>query len=110
MPDDFHVHDVQFRTLTISGAPSPPPLLRGWKDTVHTGEWKGAGRRDGRGVEPGYVGEPLGQRRRRLEAGSRTESEEVEGVAPAGEAPVPGVEAEQGRVAAQDEPFAGQAS
>jgi hypothetical protein len=52
----------------------------------------------------GYVGEPLGQRRGRLEAARRAELEDVEGVVPAGEAPVPRGEAESGRVAAQYEP------
>ncbi|MBP5929089.1 multicopper oxidase family protein [Streptomyces scabiei] len=35
VPHNFHVHDVQFRILTIGGEP-PPRSLRGWKDTVHT--------------------------------------------------------------------------
>ncbi|MFD7024451.1 multicopper oxidase family protein [Promicromonospora sukumoe] len=30
---NFHVHDVQFQVLTVDGA-TPPPHLRGWKDTV----------------------------------------------------------------------------
>jgi blue copper oxidase len=34
-PHNFHVHDAQFRVLSVGGAP-PPPELCGWKDTVHT--------------------------------------------------------------------------
>ncbi|PZF90310.1 multicopper oxidase family protein [Micromonospora deserti] len=34
-PHNFHVHEAQFRVLSVGGAP-PPPELRGWKDTVHT--------------------------------------------------------------------------
>ncbi|WP_433697112.1 multicopper oxidase family protein [Nocardiopsis sp. CA-288880] len=30
---NFHVHDVQFQVLTVDGE-TPPPHLRGWKDTV----------------------------------------------------------------------------
>ncbi|WP_428954276.1 multicopper oxidase family protein [Streptomyces sp. cg35] len=33
MPHNFHVHDVQFRVLEINGG-TPPPELRGRKDTV----------------------------------------------------------------------------
>ncbi|MFI9511130.1 multicopper oxidase family protein [Nocardia sp. NPDC052566] len=33
MPHNFHVHDVQFRVLTVDGA-APPPELTGPKDTV----------------------------------------------------------------------------
>jgi bilirubin oxidase len=33
-PHSFHVHDVQFRVLSIDGAP-PPASLAGWKDTVY---------------------------------------------------------------------------
>ncbi|WP_239125661.1 multicopper oxidase family protein [Catellatospora bangladeshensis] len=33
-PHNFHVHDVQFQVLTVSGA-APPPRLSGWKDTVY---------------------------------------------------------------------------
>ncbi|MEV0295349.1 multicopper oxidase domain-containing protein [Nocardia sp. NPDC050710] len=33
MPHNFHVHDVQFRVLTVNDAP-PPPELSGPKDTV----------------------------------------------------------------------------
>ena len=29
----FHLHDVQFRVLSVGGA-EPPPELSGWKDTV----------------------------------------------------------------------------
>ncbi|MBF6134331.1 multicopper oxidase domain-containing protein [Nocardia otitidiscaviarum] len=34
MPHNFHVHDVQFRVLTVDGSP-PPAALRGPKDTVY---------------------------------------------------------------------------
>ncbi len=34
MPHSFHVHDVQFRVLTVDGDP-PPPELAGPKDTVY---------------------------------------------------------------------------
>lgn len=34
MPHTFHVHDVQFRVLTVDGDP-PPPELAGPKDTVY---------------------------------------------------------------------------
>src|SRR5690606_21302858 len=34
MPHSFHVHDVQFRVLTIDGK-APPPELAGPKDTVY---------------------------------------------------------------------------
>ncbi|MFD6134663.1 multicopper oxidase family protein [Isoptericola sp. NPDC060257] len=34
MPHSFHVHDVQFRVLTIDGE-APPPRLAGPKDTVY---------------------------------------------------------------------------
>ncbi|MFI2365084.1 multicopper oxidase family protein [Promicromonospora sp. NPDC019610] len=34
MPHSFHVHDVQFRILTVDGDP-PPPELAGPKDTVY---------------------------------------------------------------------------
>lgn len=33
MPHNFHVHDVQFRVLSVDGA-APPPELTGAKDTV----------------------------------------------------------------------------
>jgi FtsP/CotA-like multicopper oxidase with cupredoxin domain len=33
-PHNFHVHDVQFRVLTVDGDP-PPPQLGGHKDTVY---------------------------------------------------------------------------
>jgi FtsP/CotA-like multicopper oxidase with cupredoxin domain len=33
-PHNFHIHDVQFRVLTVGGAP-PPPELGGSKDTVY---------------------------------------------------------------------------
>jgi suppressor of ftsI len=33
-PHSFHVHDVQFRVITLDGDP-PPAHLRGWKDTVY---------------------------------------------------------------------------
>jgi FtsP/CotA-like multicopper oxidase with cupredoxin domain len=32
-PHSFHIHDVQFQILRIGGR-TPPPQLRGWKDTV----------------------------------------------------------------------------
>jgi bilirubin oxidase len=32
-PHSFHVHDVQFRVLSVDGGP-PPAALSGWKDTV----------------------------------------------------------------------------
>ncbi|MFE6967908.1 multicopper oxidase family protein [Isoptericola sp. NPDC057653] len=34
MPHSFHVHDVQFRVLTVDGE-APPPELAGRKDTVY---------------------------------------------------------------------------
>jgi FtsP/CotA-like multicopper oxidase with cupredoxin domain len=34
LPHNFHVHDGQFRVLTIEGS-APPPELAGWKDTVY---------------------------------------------------------------------------
>ena len=34
MPHNFHVHDVQFRVLSVAGE-TPPPELGGWKDTVY---------------------------------------------------------------------------
>ncbi|MCP2265683.1 multicopper oxidase family protein [Promicromonospora thailandica] len=34
MPHSFHVHDVQFRILSVDGDP-PPPALAGPKDTVY---------------------------------------------------------------------------
>ncbi|WP_240930319.1 multicopper oxidase family protein [Isoptericola sp. BMS4] len=34
MPHSFHVHDVQFRVLSVDGEP-PPPELAGPKDTVY---------------------------------------------------------------------------
>ncbi len=34
-PHNFHIHDVQFRVVSIDGQ-SPPPELRGRKDTVYT--------------------------------------------------------------------------
>src|SRR5690606_9485264 len=34
MPHSFHVHDVQFRVLSVDGDP-PPPELAGPKDTVY---------------------------------------------------------------------------
>lgn len=37
LPHSFHVHDTQFRVLTVDGAP-PPPRLSGWKDTIAL-EW-----------------------------------------------------------------------
>jgi FtsP/CotA-like multicopper oxidase with cupredoxin domain len=33
-PHNFHVHNVQFRVLSMDGRP-PPDLLAGWKDTVY---------------------------------------------------------------------------
>jgi FtsP/CotA-like multicopper oxidase with cupredoxin domain len=33
LPHSFHVHDTQFRVLSVDGAP-PPPRLAGWKDTI----------------------------------------------------------------------------
>jgi FtsP/CotA-like multicopper oxidase with cupredoxin domain len=33
-PHSFHIHDVQFQVLSVNGG-SPPPELRGWKDTVY---------------------------------------------------------------------------
>jgi FtsP/CotA-like multicopper oxidase with cupredoxin domain len=33
---NFHVHDVQFQVLSYRGD-SPPPELRGWKDTIYIG-------------------------------------------------------------------------
>ena len=33
-PHNFHVHDGQFRVLSMDGAP-PPDVLAGWKDTVY---------------------------------------------------------------------------
>ncbi|HLT85013.1 MAG TPA: multicopper oxidase domain-containing protein [Phototrophicaceae bacterium] len=33
-PHNFHVHDVQFRVLSVDGAP-PPPELAGRKDTIY---------------------------------------------------------------------------
>lgn len=33
LPHNFHVHDGQFRVLSMDGSP-PPPELAGWKDTV----------------------------------------------------------------------------
>ena len=32
-PHSFHIHDVQFQVLKIGGS-TPPPQLRGWKDTI----------------------------------------------------------------------------
>ena len=34
IPHSFHIHDVQFRILTVDGAP-PPPELAGPKDTIY---------------------------------------------------------------------------
>lgn len=34
IPHSFHIHDVQFRILTVDGAP-PPPQLAGPKDTIY---------------------------------------------------------------------------
>lgn len=34
IPHSFHIHDVQFRVLTVDGAP-PPPQLAGPKDTIY---------------------------------------------------------------------------
>lgn len=36
MPHNFHVHDVQFRVLSVDGS-APPAALRGPKDTVYVG-------------------------------------------------------------------------
>ena len=33
LPHSFHVHDTQFRILSVDGAP-PPARLAGWKDTI----------------------------------------------------------------------------
>ncbi len=33
LPHSFHVHDTQFRVVSIDGDP-PPPRLAGWKDTI----------------------------------------------------------------------------
>ncbi|SFS06017.1 Multicopper oxidase with three cupredoxin domains (includes cell division protein FtsP and spore coat protein CotA) [Microbacterium sp. cf046] len=33
LPHSFHVHDTQFRVVSIDGA-EPPPRLAGWKDTI----------------------------------------------------------------------------
>ena len=33
LPHSFHVHDTQFRVLSIDGSP-PPARLAGWKDTI----------------------------------------------------------------------------
>ena len=33
LPHSFHVHDTQFRILSVDGAP-PPPRLAGFKDTI----------------------------------------------------------------------------
>jgi FtsP/CotA-like multicopper oxidase with cupredoxin domain len=37
LPHSFHVHDTQFRVLSVDGAP-PPPRLSGFKDTIAL-EW-----------------------------------------------------------------------
>ncbi|MCW3494348.1 multicopper oxidase family protein [Microbacterium sp. SSM24] len=37
LPHSFHVHDTQFRVLSIDGEP-PPARLSGWKDTIPL-EW-----------------------------------------------------------------------
>ena len=37
LPHSFHVHDTQFRIVSIDGSP-PPPRLGGWKDTIAL-EW-----------------------------------------------------------------------
>jgi suppressor of ftsI len=37
LPHSFHVHDTQFRVVSIDGSP-PPPRLAGWKDTIAL-EW-----------------------------------------------------------------------
>lgn len=37
LPHSFHVHDTQFRVLSVDGAP-PPARLSGWKDTIAL-EW-----------------------------------------------------------------------
>jgi FtsP/CotA-like multicopper oxidase with cupredoxin domain len=34
LPHNFHVHDGQFRVLSVDGAP-PAAVLAGWKDTVY---------------------------------------------------------------------------
>jgi FtsP/CotA-like multicopper oxidase with cupredoxin domain len=34
LPHNFHVHDVQFQILDVSGQ-KPPPELAGWKDTIY---------------------------------------------------------------------------
>ena len=34
IPHSFHIHDVQFRVLTVDGQ-SPPPVLAGPKDTIY---------------------------------------------------------------------------
>jgi len=34
LPHNFHVHDVQFQILDVSGQ-KPPPQLAGWKDTIY---------------------------------------------------------------------------
>jgi FtsP/CotA-like multicopper oxidase with cupredoxin domain len=34
LPHNFHIHDVQFQILDVSGQ-KPPPELAGWKDTVY---------------------------------------------------------------------------
>ncbi|NNH75346.1 multicopper oxidase domain-containing protein [Nocardia uniformis] len=36
MPHNFHIHDVQFRVLSVDGS-APPAALRGPKDTVYIG-------------------------------------------------------------------------
>ncbi|CAM3689418.1 multicopper oxidase family protein [Tsukamurella ocularis] len=33
-PHNFHIHDVQFQVASFNGR-TPPPHLRGWKDTVY---------------------------------------------------------------------------
>ncbi|WP_214467227.1 multicopper oxidase family protein [Microbacterium flavescens] len=33
LPHSFHVHDTQFRVLSVDGR-EPPPRLSGWKDTI----------------------------------------------------------------------------
>lgn len=40
LPHSFHVHDTQFRIVSIDGSP-PPPRLGGWKDTIAL-EWNRA--------------------------------------------------------------------
>ncbi len=37
LPHSFHVHDTQFRVLSVDGG-APPPRLSGWKDTIAL-EW-----------------------------------------------------------------------